>query len=101
MRYVVYITIGILLCCPIVFSENINVKIQSLSIFDLMNETSWQEYKDHIQSCEICSDVREKYKICPQCYYLVESARPYVSNDQMKLIALGELEIIAPINKKD
>lgn len=99
MRYFVYIIIAILLCCPIVFSENINVKIQSVSIFDLMNKTSWEEYKDHIRSCEICSDTTEKYKMCPECYYLVDSARPYISNDQMKLIALGELEIITPIKK--
>jgi hypothetical protein len=99
MRYFVYIIIGILLCSPIVFSENINAKIQSISIFDLMNKTSWEEYKDHIQSCEICCNITEKYKMCPQCYYLVESARPYISNDQMKLIALGELEIITPIKK--
>lgn len=99
MRYFVYSLIAVLLCCPIVFSENIKPNIQSVSVFDLMNKTSWQEYKDHIKSCEICSDTTEKYKMCPDCYYLVDSARPYISNDQMKLIALGELEIITPIKK--
>lgn len=99
MRYFVYFLIAVLLCCPIVFSENIKPNIQSVSVFDLMNKTSWQEYKDHIKSCEICSDTTEKYKMCPDCYYLVDSARPYISNDQMKLIALGELEIITPIKK--
>lgn len=99
MRYIIYFLIAILLCCPIVLSENIKDKIQYVSIFDLMNKESWQEYKTHIEDCEICSDTTEKYKMCPQCYYLVESARPYISNDQMKLIALGELEIITPVKK--
>lgn len=100
MRYIIYFLIAILLCCPAVFSEDFNQKIKSVSLFDLMNKTSWAEYKEHILSCEICSDSTEKYKMCPECYYLVESARPYISNDQMKLIALGELTIITPVEKE-
>lgn len=75
-------------------------KMQTVSIFDLMNKLSWQEYIDHIKNCPDCSDPREKFKMCPTCYYIVESARPYISNDQMKLIALGELEIVTYITKE-
>jgi len=69
--------------------------IKTISLFKLMGEKAWMEYKHHVESCEVCSslDDQSRYKMCGRSYYLSDAARPMLTNDQLRLIALGRLKI--------
>ncbi len=74
-----------------------NKPLLKVSIFELMSKRAWDEYKDHISTCETCSNISEnvKHKMCPYSYLLAEAAKPMITNDQLRLIAQDRLKIVS------
>jgi len=68
---------------------------QRVHLMDLVSKRAWEEYKDHVSNCEVCSSVDEceKFKMCSYSYYLSNAAKPFITNDQLRLIAEGKLVI--------
>lgn len=91
MNKVICSILCIVFTIGVVFAEN--KKIKTLSIQDVVHQESWLEFTEHIKSCPDCGDENDPFKMCPTCYYLADAARPYISNDQMKMIAKGILRI--------
>jgi len=90
------VMVSLLLVCTVGALSTEQSEVEYVSIFKLMGEGAWAEYKCHISSCEVCSSLEDssRYKMCPRSFYLSDAAKPMITNDQLRLIALGRLKIV-------
>lgn len=65
-------------------------KVKELSIYDLINQRDWNNFKEHVTTCRTCIDAGWIDKqMCNEGQFKAEMARPWISFDNMRRWAQG------------